>query len=109
MKRSGEIARRPRDTLESKADIGGAASLEGRVHEELLEHVLLRMAAAKSAHAADGWTHQGDGLGVVSGALGELGLGNWQYVVAHDGRHGTAALGKGAHGSVACRLTEFSP
>ena len=46
---------------------------------------------------AEGRTHQGDGFGMASGSMGELGLGDRQHVVAHDGRDGAAALGEGAH------------
>ena len=55
------------------------------------------MAAAELVHAADGRAHQGDGLGVASCSVGELGLGDRQHVVAHEGRDGTATVGEDAH------------
>ena len=55
--------------------------LEGGVHEQLLEHVLLGMAGAELVHAADGRTHQGDGFGVASGRVGELGVGDRQRTI----------------------------
>jgi hypothetical protein len=46
--------------------------------------------------SAERRAHQGHGLGMAPGGMGQLGLGDRQHIVANDRRHGAMACGVGA-------------
>ena len=79
------------DARQQRIDVVGAAGAHGAVEEQLLQHVLLRVAAAEAVHAGKGRPHQVAGARGIALGAGDQRLADRQRAVAHQRRGGACS------------------
>src|SRR5262245_5018737 len=87
-----------RDTRENQTHVVRPPGLYRRVEEELVEHILLRVAAAEAMHVVEHRPHQVDRAGILTAAMRQHRLADGERDVADDRSNGFAAAAERAHG-----------
>ncbi len=86
------------DAREDQTNVVRAPGLHRRVEEELVEHVLLRVAAAEAMHVSEHRPHQFDHTRILTAPMRQHGLADGQCDIADDRSNGFAAAAERAHG-----------
>src|SRR5262249_30261579 len=76
------------EAREDQTAVVRALRFHRRVEEELVEHVLLRVAAAEAMHVSEHRAHQFDGTRILTASMRQHGLADGQRDIADDRSNG---------------------